>query len=120
MRISDWSSDVCSSDLGRAAVAGERRVHGSNERAGNLVVPAAGDRRRPRHGILEDVEEEAVEGIVRQKRRVVIEAAPRRCEGAFERTHIMHAITFQAAPKRYCACWIIGVHPGWRRLSPYD
>src|SRR3546814_6539737 len=44
--------------LGRAAVAGERRVHGSNERAGNLVVAAAGDRRRPRHGILEDRSEE--------------------------------------------------------------
>src|SRR3546814_7457128 len=30
MRISDWSSDVCSSDLQRALVAARRRGHGTH------------------------------------------------------------------------------------------
>src|SRR3546814_9929034 len=49
MRISDWSSDVCSSDLGRAVVGGPvgvlgRGVHGDPDayaKAANCLVPQA-------------------------------------------------------------------------------
>src|SRR3546814_10792011 len=50
MRISDWSSDVCSSDLARAAAA----LHGSGTVAPSLRRPAGMARypgaRRARHG----------------------------------------------------------------------
>src|SRR3546814_1812184 len=40
MRISDWSSDVCSSDLGthRFAMIGDRRQLGGQRRAGWIAV----------------------------------------------------------------------------------
>src|SRR3546814_15193402 len=49
MRISDWSSDVCSSDLDRGAdagAAGERRDHGRVARVACRDGGAAGDRRQ--------------------------------------------------------------------------
>src|SRR3546814_14098821 len=57
MRISDWSSDVCSSDLGGSDGAGRgvaaRRVVGGDARrcrvgAGGMDARDAGGRRRPR------------------------------------------------------------------------
>src|SRR3546814_4522114 len=46
MRISDWSSDVCSSDLAdQAAVAGRRVVRGIGLRAAGAVAGAGAERR---------------------------------------------------------------------------
>src|SRR3546814_1435384 len=45
MRISDWSSDVCSSDLLGNAVAGEGLARTGDERVADARVPATGDDR---------------------------------------------------------------------------
>src|SRR3546814_6179594 len=47
MRISDWSSDVCSSDLGRRA-GGERKVRLARGRRADQVQPVAGTPGRQR------------------------------------------------------------------------
>src|SRR3546814_5754143 len=49
MRISDWSSDVCSSDLGGTAPAGARLVGGLPGRAPDPWRPRASTRRSPCH-----------------------------------------------------------------------
>src|SRR3546814_19518169 len=38
MRISDWSSDVCSSDLSKSSAAGGRRISRSVTRRGQLSI----------------------------------------------------------------------------------
>src|SRR3546814_18355656 len=52
MRISDWSSDVCSSDLGGLRVGGDARQAGSEQRliGGGFGAPRAGD---GQHGFVE-------------------------------------------------------------------
>src|SRR3546814_609614 len=55
MRISDWSSDVCSSDLGHLRRIGRRlaaalETHGARRRPGNRVALRIGD---GDHGVVE-------------------------------------------------------------------
>src|SRR3546814_11272182 len=69
MRISDWSSDVCSSDLGlaglavepRAAPSAERRAgYSQQQRVENGAVDASGHR----HACARDGEDDEVERLV--------------------------------------------------------
>src|SRR3546814_16642810 len=61
MRISDWSSDVCSSDLRHRRLAGPRRQYGADHRLRPPARPrpgaGAGDGRRLRQTVSVESEE---------------------------------------------------------------
>src|SRR3546814_8272324 len=73
MRISDWSSDVCSSDLGLAGLAVEPRAAPSAERRAGYsqqlrVENGAVDASGLRHACARDGEDDEVERLVDRKR----------------------------------------------------
>src|SRR3546814_13231810 len=76
MRISDWSSDVCSSDLQRLAGCALRRLNEGEERAVALLPAAPG----AEHGEIGGRQEE----IALRHARVIADApqVPRRRQGA--------------------------------------
>src|SRR3546814_3504047 len=96
MRISDWSSDVCSSDLGEAAIADRRAgphdlgQRDAGQRLGVLLGQRAGDgdrRHGPRQGERRQDHELSGAGEIRSEERRVGKECGSQCRSRWWPDH---------------------------------